>query len=93
LEEFVSSYLFADGKLMRSFKKLLLHPGELSRNYIKGVRKKFLSPLQLFFFANLLYFLFPMLSTFNTGLNAQINRLPNSELISPIVMDHIEDMI
>lgn len=90
-EEILASLFFADGKLVRSFKKLLLHPGVLSNSYIKGIRRKFLSPLQMFFFANLLYFLFPMLSTFNTSLNTQMNRLPYSDLISPVVQEHLEN--
>ena len=61
---FFSSMFFADGKLFKTVKTVLTKPGELTYTYISGDRRKYLAPLQMFFFANLLYFLFPVLSTF-----------------------------
>jgi hypothetical protein len=45
-----------DGRLMRSFRLLLVRPGALSAAYVAGQRRKFLTPLQLFFIANALFF-------------------------------------
>jgi hypothetical protein len=41
---------------MRSFRLLLVRPGALSAAYVAGQRRKFLTPLQLFFIANALFF-------------------------------------
>ena len=45
-----------DGRLMRSFGLLLTRPGALSVAYVEGQRRKYLTPLQLFFIANALFF-------------------------------------
>ncbi len=88
--ELISSLFFANGKLFVSFKMMLFKPGELTRAYISGNRKKYIAPLQLFFFANLLYFLFPMLSTFNTSLSTQIKHLPYSGMVKEVVANHLK---
>ncbi len=90
IQEFISNVFFADGKLIGTLKVMLTKPGELSRQYILGIRKRYMSPFQLFFFANFMYFLFPILSTFNTSLYTQLNRLPYSAYVKPIVADHLE---
>jgi hypothetical protein len=45
-----------DGRLMRSFRLLLTRPGALSAAYVEGQRRKYLTPLHLFFIANALFF-------------------------------------
>ena len=45
-----------DGKLMRSFRALLLTPGALTLSYVAGRRRPYLGPLQLFLIANALFF-------------------------------------
>jgi hypothetical protein len=45
-----------DGKLMRSFRALLLTPGALSALYVGGQRRTYFGPLQLFLIANALFF-------------------------------------
>ena len=45
-----------DGRLLRSFRCLLTHPGVLSVAYVQGRRKPYLGPLQLFLVANVLFF-------------------------------------
>lgn len=90
--ELFTSFFFADGKIFATFKTILTKPGELSRVYISGNRKKYLTPLQLFFFANLLYFLFPIISTFNTSLSTQIKHLPYSDYVKTVVGERINEM-
>lgn len=90
LEELIASLFFADGKFFKTFRVLFSKPGELSHSYISGARQKYLSPLQLFFFANLLYFLFPFLSTFNTNLSTQIKHLPYSPWVKEVVQNHLD---
>jgi hypothetical protein len=45
-----------DGKLLRSFRALLLTPGALTAYYVAGQRRSWLGPLQLFLIANALFF-------------------------------------
>lgn len=90
-EEAISSVFVADGKFFKTIKLLVTNPGELTKNFVIGIRKKYLSPLQLFFFANLIYFIFPLISTFNTSLYIQLNNLPYSSSIRPLVETYIQD--
>jgi hypothetical protein len=45
-----------DGKLMRSFRALLMAPGALTSYYVAGQRRAYIGPLQLFLIANALFF-------------------------------------
>ena len=89
-EEAFASLFYADGKFFKTLRLLITKPGELSASFIGGIRKKYLSPLQLFFFANLVYFLFPVLSTFNTPLEVQLNGLPYSPVVERTVNSYVE---
>jgi hypothetical protein len=45
-----------DGRLMRSFRLLLVRPGALTEAYVAGRRRLYVAPLQLFLIANALFF-------------------------------------
>jgi len=89
--ELISSIFVADGKFFLTMKLMITKPGELSLSFIKGIRKRYLSPLQMFFFANLVYFLFPIISSFNTSLYTQLNGLPYSDWVRPKVEQRLEN--
>ena len=91
LEEIISSVFVADGKFLKTIKLLITKPGELTRSFVIGIRKEYLSPVQLFFFANLIYFIFPIISTFNTSLEVQLNQLPYSNYIRPVVESYLAE--
>jgi len=88
--EFVSLLTFADSKILRTLKLLILSPGQLSTNYVNGVRVKFMRPLQIFFLANLFYFLFPIMQVFNSSLDVQMNMTPYSNVATRMVEKKIE---
>lgn len=90
LEEAISSVFVADGKFFKTIKLLVTNPGELTKSFVIGIRKEYLTPLQLFFFANLIYFIFPLISTFNTSFDVQMYQLPYSNSIRPIVESYIQ---
>jgi hypothetical protein len=50
------TFIAIDGKLMRSFRMLLRHPGALSLAYVSGQRVAFTGPFRVFLFANMLFF-------------------------------------
>jgi hypothetical protein len=52
LRQFAKDTSSVDGKLMRSWRSLLTRPGQLTADHIKGQRRRFLTPLALFFIAN-----------------------------------------
>lgn len=47
-----------DSKIIKSFKYLLFRPGKLTANYVDGIRKPFMRPIQLFLVINVLFFFF-----------------------------------
>lgn len=91
IEELFSSLFVADGKALITFKYLFTKPGALSKSYIGGATKQYLSPLQLFFFANLIYFLFPLLNTFSTGLDTQLKSQIYSDYVEETVQDYLSE--
>lgn len=57
LEEFLHGILHFDSKAWRTLPALILHPGKLTRDYIFGKRTRYVSPLFLFLFLNLVMFI------------------------------------
>lgn len=61
-----------DGRFLRSLRALSFQPGRLSRDYLDGRRRQWMSPMALFLLANVLYFLAPStVSDFNLSLAEQ----------------------
>lgn len=54
--EFFTDILNLDAKLLRTLKPLLLRPGFLSREYFRGRRMHYVSPLKLYFFLSIVTF-------------------------------------
>ncbi|MEQ8907722.1 MAG: DUF3667 domain-containing protein [Vicingaceae bacterium] len=90
-EQLFASLFYADGKFFKTFKTMYCKPGEMSNRYIKGIRKRYFNPLQLFFFVNLIYFLFPVINTFNTNLSSHLSHQVYSESVKQVVEHYLED--
>ena len=81
-----------DSKIFRSFRLLFTRPGFLTAEYLRGCRKPYLHPFQLFFVANLIYFfLQPYLgwSGLRTTFDIQTHMMSYSPLASRLVGDRI----
>jgi Protein of unknown function (DUF3667) len=63
LEQGFDTFTHLDSKFYNSFRSLLFKPGLLSSEYIKGKRKPYMKPFQVFFICNILFFIF--LSTYD----------------------------
>jgi hypothetical protein len=57
LHQFVDGVFNVDSKVYKTFFNLLFKPGKLTTNYIEGIRKPFMKPIQVFLIANVLFFL------------------------------------
>src|SRR4051812_5063253 len=55
-EKLVHALTSIDARAMRSAQCLLRHPGLLTVNWIRGARKQYVAPFQLFLIANLIFF-------------------------------------
>jgi thiamine biosynthesis protein ThiS len=53
----LGDFFHFDSKIFSSFRLLFTRPGFLTAEYLRGCRKPYLHPFQLFFLANLIYFI------------------------------------
>lgn len=91
--ELIGAFTFADSKFWRTIKLILFHPGQFSHQYIEGIRVKFMKPIAVFFLANLLYFIYPAVNTFDTPLQFQLNSFDflHSPIATKMVKAKIEN--
>jgi hypothetical protein len=82
-----------DGRLLRSFRGLLLRPGTLTAAYLEGPRKRYLSPFQIFLIANVLFFAvqsFAPDKVFSSSLQSHLHGQDWSELAGHLVARHLD---
>ena len=93
LGEFINAITFVDSKFWRTIKYILIRPGKYSKDFVTGKRKAYMKPISVFFFANLIYFLFPLFDTFNSDLRTQMGSYTfiHSNLAREMVNERIEE--
>ncbi|MEM8548506.1 MAG: DUF3667 domain-containing protein [Pseudomonadota bacterium] len=77
------------GRTLPTFLTLLFRPGRLSAAYTNGQRKRFLPPITVFLFANLIFFLTPPITDFNIALFDQATLQPYSAWIKPLIDERV----
>jgi thiamine biosynthesis protein ThiS len=88
----LGEFFHFDSKIFRSFRLLFTRPGFLTSEYLRGRRKPYLHPFQLFFVANLIYFLvqpYTGWTGLRTTLDIQLHMMSYSRLASRMVTDRI----
>ena len=81
-----------DGRLLRSLRALLLHPGSLTLAYGEGRRKPFIGPFQLFLLANVVFFAVQSLThtrVFSSSLDSHLHHQDWSALAQELVGHHL----
>ena len=73
LTQIIGELAFWDTKFFKTVKLLILKPGFLVREFNHGRRNLYTKPVQLFFIANLIYFFFQPVDTFNTQFVYQVS--------------------
>lgn len=91
LNEFAEDILNLDNSFIRTVRTFFIKPNVYITEYLKGARKKYLSPIKLFILSNAFYFVFPAVDTFKTTLNTQLNRLPYSEYTNGFIRSYIDN--
>jgi hypothetical protein len=77
-----------DGRVLRSLRALLLHPGSLTLAYGEGRRKPFIGPFQLFLLANVVFFAVQSLThtrVFSSSLDSHLHHQDWSTLAQELV--------
>ncbi|MBO6794853.1 MAG: DUF3667 domain-containing protein [Balneolaceae bacterium] len=85
INDFVVDVFNIENKFWRTLKSFFIKPATYVDEYIKGARKKYISPIKLFLIANAWYFLFPAINTFKTTWYTQLNGLPYSFLTNSVL--------
>jgi hypothetical protein len=81
-----------DGRVPRSFRMVLTQPGALTQAHVRGQRRAFLGPAQLFFIANALFFAvqsFTHFAILSSPLDSHMYRQDWSELARQLVSQHL----
>jgi hypothetical protein len=74
--DFLEAFASFDGRALRTAKLLLLRPGQLTKEYMRGCRLPYLAPLQCFLVFNVMYFAWATLTkdrTFATPLGVHMH--------------------
>jgi hypothetical protein len=90
LGQLFSTITDVDNKFLKSYSILIRKPGQLSLDYFNGIRKSRLNPVQVFLFANIVYFFlatFIQQYTFDTPLSIHLsaNNFIHKELANELV--------
>lgn len=76
-EQAVEAVAHLDGRVLHTFRSLLLRPGLLTESYMRGQRKPILAPPQVFLIANLVFFGFQSIFHVNVFSNPLESQLGN----------------
>ena len=82
-----------DGRVMRTFWRLLRRPGALTLAYMEGQRKPYIAPFQLFLLANVLFFAIQSLTGINVlgaSLDSHLHEQDWSALAQSLVAQRLE---
>ncbi len=79
-----------DGRFLGSFGALIRRPGLLTSEYLQGVRKRRLSPMQIVLFANLFFFIAQSASN-AAVLNTSYRSHLNQQIYSPLAQRFARD--
>jgi Protein of unknown function (DUF3667) len=88
LEHAFEAFTNVDSKLLRSFRYLVVHPGQLTAAYMQGRRQPFMGPVPLFLIANVLFFAIESSlggAIFTTPLDWHLHRQPWSGIAPQLV--------
>jgi len=87
------AFTSVDGRLLRTFVRLMRHPGDLTVAYLDGQRKPYIGPVSLYLMANVLFFAADSLfgaHVFSTSLDNHLNLQPWSPLAQTLVAQRVE---
>ena len=82
-----------DARVLRTTRRLLRHPGELTREWSIGVRKPYVAPFQLFLIANVIFFAIQSLTgeiVFSSPLDSHLHHQDWSELAQSLLAARLE---
>lgn len=90
LGEVLGNIFFLDNRFFISAGYLFRFPGLMTVEFLEGKRKKFISPVTLFLFLNLIYFFNTPLSDYSLSLEDQIYGQPHSSWAKKVLLKKLK---
>lgn len=84
LSDFLDNIFFFDNRFVISLRYLFCYPSRMTVEFLAGKRKKFVSPVSLFLFVNVIYFFVNPLTDYSISLEDQY-----SQPYGPLIKDWI----
>jgi hypothetical protein len=94
-DQLLQAFTSIDGRLVRTFRCLIGHPGFLTVAYVQGRRKPYVGPVPLFLSANVLFFATESMTggkVFSTPLDSHLHRQPWSPVAELLVSHRLDAM-
>jgi hypothetical protein len=92
-EKVIHALTSIDARTLRTARKLLHHPGELTLAWTKGVRRPYVAPFQLFLIANVIFFAVQSLTNenvFSSSLDSHLHHQDWSELAESLLARRLD---
>lgn len=90
LGDLVNNLFFVDNRIWVSYKYLVFRPGVMTYEFLEGKRRKFMPPVTLFLFVNVLYFFISPLTDYSLPLSDQIRQPTHGTLATRLVENKLE---
>ena len=91
LSDFLGNLFFLDNRFFISIGYLVRFPGRITNEFLAGKRKKFISPVTLFLFINLIYFFLSPLSDYSLSLEDQLYSQPYSSWAKEVAVQKLKE--
>jgi len=88
---FFTNLFFLDNRFFLSIRMLVTRPGTMTVDFLNGQRKKFLPPVTLFLFANLIYFFLTPLTDYSLPLHDQVKWQPYSPTAKRLIANRLNE--
>ncbi len=88
--DLLNNVFFFDNRFWISIRYLLTRPGKMTVEFLEGKRRKFISPITLFLFVNVLYFFLSPLTDYSLPLADQMKYQAHSEMATRMVEDKLK---
>ena len=91
-EKLLHAFTSIDARAVRTARRLLRNPGDLTVAWVRGVRKPFVAPFQFFLLANVIFFATQSLSgetVFSSTLDSHLHHQDWSELAQSLVTERM----
>ncbi|SEB22419.1 Protein of unknown function [Variovorax sp. YR216] len=92
-EKLSHAFTSIDARVLRTARRLLLYPGDLTLAWTEGRRKPYVAPFQLFLVANVIFFFLQSLTginVFSSSLHSHLHQQDWSELAQALLSNRLE---